>query len=420
MNGMALAQNPGDRPDELAKRAFYLDYAAFRDSLSSNIILEVYYKIFSADLSYQKSGDKYKANYSVDITVNHKGKQVTGISKDDNLVADTYKQTRAKDDFIINRIIFRVPPDDYELNANLSDPTSGDLMRAKKNDLKLKNLARDIPSLSSLEFAMEARAAAGGDSDFVKSNIVLIPSVSREYGEDEPEMIIYYEIYNKPEFNGTYQAIYSLQEGERKMLIDTVQFASTGKMTSRVERFQVDNFQPGEYKLLMKVQSPDNKVDLSANAVFLIGWSVMAIVRNDWPTAVRQLRYVASADEIKKLSDTGPENHVTAWEDFWKKKDPTPSTEENELRDEYYRRIRYSDLNFGNFGRDGWKTDLGMIYIKYGPPDEIERHPFDIDSKPYQIWYYYTIKRVFTFVDVNGYGDYELAYPYDGDIRRTR
>ena len=53
-----------------------------------------------------------------------------------------------------------------------------------------------------------------------------------------------------------------------------------------------------------------------------------------------------------------------------------------------------------------------MIYIRYGPPDEIESHPFELDSPPYEIWRYYSLDLVFIFVDKSGVGDYELVYPY--------
>ena len=60
-------------------------------------------------------------------------------------------------------------------------------------------------------------------------------------------------------------------------------------------------------------------------------------------------------------------------EQFWLRRDPTPDTEENEYREELYRRIAYANETFAS-GIPGWKTDRGMIYIKYGPPDEREEH----------------------------------------------
>jgi len=54
---------------------------------------------------------------------------------------------------------------------------------------------------------------------------------------------------------------------------------------------------------------------------------------------------------------------------------------------------------------------MGMIYILFGPPNSVDRHPFDIDSKPYEVWYYYQKDRQFMFVDETGFGDYRLMNP---------
>src|SRR5271154_1427079 len=60
-------------------------------------------------------------------------------------------------------------------------------------------------------------------------------------------------------------------------------------------------------------------------------------------------------------------------EQFWLRRDPTPDTEENEFKEEHYRRIAYANERFAS-GIPGWKTDRGRIYIVYGPPDEIDDH----------------------------------------------
>ena len=61
-------------------------------------------------------------------------------------------------------------------------------------------------------------------------------------------------------------------------------------------------------------------------------------------------------------------------EQFWLRRDPTPDTQENEYKEEHYRRIAYANERFAS-GIPGWKTDRGRIYITFGPPDEIESHP---------------------------------------------
>ena len=63
---------------------------------------------------------------------------------------------------------------------------------------------------------------------------------------------------------------------------------------------------------------------------------------------------------------------------FWQRRDPTPGTPENEFKDEHYRRIAYANLHFPTAtGKAGWKTDRGRIYIRFGPPDEIDDHSAD-------------------------------------------
>ena len=58
-------------------------------------------------------------------------------------------------------------------------------------------------------------------------------------------------------------------------------------------------------------------------------------------------------------------------EQFWLRRDPTPDTVENEYKEEHYRRIAYANEHFAS-GVPGWKTDRGRMYIRFGPPDEIE------------------------------------------------
>jgi GWxTD domain-containing protein len=136
--------------------------------------------------------------------------------------------------------------------------------------------------------------------------------------------------------------------------------------------------------------------------------------------AVEQLQYIARGGELKKLKKLEGEEKLEAFKAFWREKDPSPGTDSNELMEEYYRRIEYSDQNFGGF-REGWKTDRGMIYTLLGPPSEVERHPFDSDAKPYEIWTYYTINRYFLFVDHTGLGDYRLEGPASFDaLNRIR
>jgi hypothetical protein len=75
--------------------------------------------------------------------------------------------------------------------------------------------------------------------------------------------------------------------------------------------------------------------------------------------------------------------------------------------EEFYRRVQYANQHF-SVGINGWRTDMGRIYIQRGPPDEVVSNPFNFDRPPEQIWYYYKLRRAYVFVDRDGFGRYEL------------
>ena len=68
-------------------------------------------------------------------------------------------------------------------------------------------------------------------------------------------------------------------------------------------------------------------------------------------------------------------------EQFWRRRDPTPDTVENEYKEEHYRRIAYANVHFGAVV-PGWKNDRGRVYIVLGPPDEIDHPPPALVDRP--------------------------------------
>jgi GWxTD domain-containing protein len=104
-------------------------------------------------------------------------------------------------------------------------------------------------------------------------------------------------------------------------------------------------------------------------------------------------------------------------EQFWKLRDPTPGTVENEFKEEHYRRIAYANERFAS-SIPGWKTDRGRIYITYGPPDEIDSHPngeanATPSNTPFEQWRYRFIEGIgnniiIEFVDRERNGEYHM------------
>jgi len=140
-----------------------------------------------------------------------------------------------------------------------------------------------------------------------------------------------------------------------------------------------------------------------------------------------EVGYIITDEERKAFKQLQTDDERQQFiEQFWLRRDPTPDTEENEYREEHYRRIAYANDRFAS-GIPGWKTDRGRIYIEYGPPDEIESHPSggtyerpyeegggSTSTYPFEQWRYRYIDGIGTniileFVDTTMSGEYRLT-----------
>jgi GWxTD domain-containing protein len=88
--------------------------------------------------------------------------------------------------------------------------------------------------------------------------------------------------------------------------------------------------------------------------------------------------YLTTSQEIEKLKKE--EDQKKAFEKFWLN---LASSEEmaSKLIRTYFSQVENANRLFTNY-KPGWKTDMGMIYIIYGPPDEVT------SNGETESWYY--------------------------------
>jgi GWxTD domain-containing protein len=243
--------------------------------------------------------------------------------------------------------------------------------------------------------------------------------------EPKEGFVIFFEAYNRIAAD-TVKFLLTV----RGMKGDTIWSDSMIRQTEKDKnscfmRVESEKYSAGDYVIELKVfinnHSEDTlKREAAAHAArsFSIRWRGMPVTITNINLAIDQLQYVAEKEEIEEIKKAPAGEKQQRFFEFWKKRDPTPNTDYNELMEEYFQRVDYANRNFSHY-QDGWKTDRGMVYITFGAPNNIERHPFDVDSKPYEVWTYYEINREFVFVDASGFGDYRLQNPM-WDTWRTR
>jgi GWxTD domain-containing protein len=92
----------------------------------------------------------------------------------------------------------------------------------------------------------------------------------------------------------------------------------------------------------------------------------------DWGKGPAQ--WLMTKDEAAKWKTVNDDVAAQAFVDlFWARRDPSPGTPVNEMRDEFDKRVAYADQHFPQGRTKGSMTDRGHVLIVLGPPTKLDR-----------------------------------------------
>jgi GWxTD domain-containing protein len=103
-----------------------------------------------------------------------------------------------------------------------------------------------------------------------------------------------------------------------------------------------------------------------------------------------EVPYIISSIERKQFlslsTDQERDSFIAA---FWRVRNPNPDSDANAFKDEHYRRLAYANEHFGTAKyEDGWRTDMGRIYIILGPPKQRAPYHAKENLREMEIWFY--------------------------------
>src|SRR6202453_604353 len=141
----------------------------------------------------------------------------------------------------------------------------------------------------------------------------------------------------------------------------------------------------------------------------------------------QDVTYIITDEEARAFKSLSNDEERDAFiEQFWLRRNPDPDSQDNEFREEHYRRIAYANEHFAA-GKPGWKTDRGHIYISFGKPDSTDSHPSggsyerpmdegggETSTFPFEVWHYRYLEGIgdnidIEFVDTCMCGEYKAT-----------
>ena len=439
---------------------FTVDAAAFPDS--SGDVLEVYCRLPPATIVSLSQSDRGQSRLRLSVTLHNRFGALHHQAQQEFSVVPSDTGGFGK----VVMLRFPVKSGAYTMDVKLEDPLSRKrgLAYIGRNVAHSSSIAGEITvpesssgrRLSNLEFVWAA--VAGAAFRRAGADTALLPNPDRLYGLLAPEVRTQFALRSPAPAEWHWRA--RILDPAGKELVRSESTAVAAHLAETVA-FDVSTMPAGGYDFEIQAWRQGEIAPVTRRSRFSIAWG-----RGSWWRNPRDIE-----DEVHFLLDREEDEEAFARmsageqeafiERFWRERDPTPSTAENEARTEFFRRVLHANQTWTRSAAlgKGMFSDMGRVYIRHGEPDEIlkqvipagdqtlqqvlrqidaseDRPTGDVEMKgrggdirPFEVWVYegergpgITAKPdvvagsggrkrlTFLFVDDQGYGDYRLRY----------
>lgn len=356
-------------------------------------------KIPNYSLQFVKEGRSFIAEYDASISVvDEDDVEVATGSFSDKIVVKKFSETTSRVKSTILSSSFFVPLEDYLVSVNIKDIDTK-LTSKKAKKVNLDDFSDTFQVYEPI-FLKETDGEWGfSDNEFpIDANQIIIK---------ENQLKFYQYATISP---GDYTMVINVFSGKKLQWTDTINSSSDNKVVSHLINLETKDIN----KVDLKIEVTVNQGELSASksSKFKSRDSFMFGGIGNIDLALSQMNYILTTEERKELKNLKQSEKENFFKKSWARRDPKPETKINELMDEYYARVQFAEENFSRGSSGGWRSDMGMIFILFGKPDDIQRYSSMQSNYTYETWYYFSIGEEFAFVDDYGFGDYRLRRPF--------
>jgi GWxTD domain-containing protein len=412
---------------------FDFDFAQFGYDSTSNYI-EFYYSFNQNDLSINKNDTSMYVQGDLKISIIDTASGKILVDKDWKVV-NQIKDTSEINRGLVGVLGFVISKGTYKINVIGSDAVNADHSKSITDYLNVTPLWKDKAAVSDLQFATRIIPnSPNKKSIFYKNTYEIIPSIMNVYGESQPVLFYYLELYNLKTLPKGVVKLESVVYNSRGKIVSNKSKTISNNVNSRVEVGTVvlNKFPTDSYTLTEALLDSAANIGISSSKRFYVYNPSIPLPDTTYAGNISSLASefsVMSEDEIDKIFDESKyiaaPNEIKQYDglktlegkrkflyQFWKTRDTNPSTALNEAYLDYMNRVQKCNERFSYMGREGWKSDRGRVYLMYGEPSEIERFPNEQDTKPYEIWHYNEIQGgvIFVFADLTGFSRYTLVH----------
>jgi len=390
-----------------------LDYCNFMSQETGMTTLETYFQFDNSVLQFVKKDENFVSETEItSVLYDDDGNYITELALEKTIYEYDYHRTLDYNERNIVQFNFLLKPGKYLLTTILSDKNTNYSYRLEK-EIKIVQVKQNQLSLSDIQVASSIENTEE-TSIMVKNGKKIVSNPSRCFGYNYSRAYFYFEVYDLTysleNISNLFSFSYKITDKKNKVVADFSRaYAKPYNDTAISFYVPTSNLEAGEYDVEVTVRDEDAHNIAKKHTSFYIQRSPIDLKFVDYDKVLNMLTVIAGKNEIRDLKKVVKDQRQQALLTFWKSKDPTPSTIENEFMQEFFRRIAYANRKYSSLGIEGWKTDRGKTYIRFGAPDRIDQSLQRNDWSQYEVWEYFKWQKRFIFLDRHGFGDYRIV-----------
>lgn len=401
--------------------------------------VETYMSVMGNSVIYKKlDNGKFQGKVLVSLIFS-KDSAVVNFDKYELLSPEFDDTTNITANFL-DQQRFQLPNGKYNLEIRIRDANS-DYTPDPINQTIIMDFPDNEVAISGIQL-IESFTETSEPNQLTKSGYDLVPYVNNYLPDHVNSLIFYTEIYNTDKVlgdDGQFLVNYyveSYETGKKLNKFTSFKRESAKPVVVLFANFKIDELPSGNYKLVVEARNRQNEVLATNKLFFQRNNPDVAPDYTDYTGVSAQNSFVTkitSKDTLRQYIDylgpisTDMELNFVKYQidqgnadlemmqrfffNFWLDRD---ELDPEHAWKQYLSAVDLVNDQFGAPGKKGtkgYKTDMGRVYLKYGPPNTITDRPFDASSSgmtisdggatggdygsvPYQIWHYYTIDQL--------------------------
>jgi GWxTD domain-containing protein len=367
---------------------------------STHILVAI--SISNASLTFARENDRFKAGYTVTISLKNGPESVKHVEAHETVVVASFKETSRTDESVLFEEILTIAPGRYDFAVSVRDDGSA---RMSEDAVALA-----VPTLASTSLSTPVSFARVGVRGRLTAlpQVIANPTAGATFGRDTV-IPFFLESYGEGDTPRTVSYAVRSENG-RTIYGDTSTLTWRGQLYAGTVSIPINRIGIGAMTMAAWVPGKPDTV----RAPLFVGFG------GDLPLAsyeemLNYLRWFAPAYKLQALRDTAPEFRPAAWAAFVK--EYSDQTGQSAAMRDYFTRMLEANTRFREEAMPGWMTDRGKVLLGLGRPDQVYQQVGRISQQGRQeMWEYRSQNLVLTFFDQNGFGRWRLSQQQEAEF----